>query len=451
MAVTITHPFVSAIQDEGVTGEVGPDEWNATHSIAGLGTGVETFLGTPSSANLAAALTDETGSGAAVFATSPTLVTPILGTPTSGTLTNCTGLPVSAGISGLGTGVATFLATPSSANLISAVTDETGSGALVFGTSPSLTTSALLSSGFVFNWASSDYTITHSTGLLTTSGPVALGGGANGADPAARLTLGSYHDNSGAVSISHIALYGTTYGFGISTGTLAYISASGGVHRFFTGADLTSTNWAVEAGPYNTASTTTATGALRVQGGIGATGAIHAGANSGATPQIVSYGRMLIKGNSGDASAVLELTNNAGNTSYIYSNSTGQLQFTPYASATIFSGDFYAGGLFNIGTHLQRQVPVTETGTTHTVAVTTSYLICNNSGTVTVTLPAAGSFPGRELYIKNIDGTATVISASSNVVPRIGGSAGTSILAVGDGAWVLLVSDLTNWIVVAGS
>lgn len=43
------------------------------------------------------------------------------------------------GITGLGTGVATFLATPSSANLISAVTDETGSGALVFGTGPTIT------------------------------------------------------------------------------------------------------------------------------------------------------------------------------------------------------------------------------------------------------------------------------------------------------------------------
>ena len=41
---------------------------------------------------------------------SPTLVTPALGTPASGTLTNCTGLPVSTGVSGLGTGVATALA-----------------------------------------------------------------------------------------------------------------------------------------------------------------------------------------------------------------------------------------------------------------------------------------------------------------------------------------------------
>ena len=74
---------------------------------------------------------------------SPTFTTPALGTPSSGTLTNCTGLPVSSGVSGLGTGVATFLATPSSANLAAAVTGETGTGALVFATSPTLVTPVL--------------------------------------------------------------------------------------------------------------------------------------------------------------------------------------------------------------------------------------------------------------------------------------------------------------------
>jgi hypothetical protein len=81
----------------------------AVGSITGLGTGVATFLATPSSANLAAAVTDETGSGALVFATSPTLVTPALGTPSAAVLTNATGLPISTGVSGLGTGVATAL------------------------------------------------------------------------------------------------------------------------------------------------------------------------------------------------------------------------------------------------------------------------------------------------------------------------------------------------------
>jgi len=86
-------------------------------------------------------VTAPTGSGALVLATSPTLITPALGTPASGTLTNCTGLPISTGVSGLGANVATFLATPSSANLAAAVTDETGSGALMFGTTPTFTTS----------------------------------------------------------------------------------------------------------------------------------------------------------------------------------------------------------------------------------------------------------------------------------------------------------------------
>jgi hypothetical protein len=99
--------------------------------VDGLGSGVATFLVTPSSANLASALTDETGTGAAVFANSPTLVTPALGTPSAVVLTNGTGLPISTGVSGLASNVATFLATPSSANLISAVTDETGTGLLV--------------------------------------------------------------------------------------------------------------------------------------------------------------------------------------------------------------------------------------------------------------------------------------------------------------------------------
>jgi len=191
--------------------------------VGGLGTGIATFLGTPSSANLLAAVTDETGTGSLVFATSPSLTTPtlgvatattinkvaitapatsatltiangktltanssltlagvdaktltvnntvtlsgtdgstitfgaggtvlynggVLGTPSSGTLTFCTGLPISTGVSGLGTGIATWLATPSSANLLAAITDETGTGALVFGTSPTITTSLIAGS-----------------------------------------------------------------------------------------------------------------------------------------------------------------------------------------------------------------------------------------------------------------------------------------------------------------
>ena len=58
-------------------------------------------------------------------------------------LSDATSLPISTGVSGLAANVATFLGTPSSANLRSAVTDETGSGALVFATSPTLVTPTL--------------------------------------------------------------------------------------------------------------------------------------------------------------------------------------------------------------------------------------------------------------------------------------------------------------------
>lgn len=65
---------------------------------------------TATSAQLATAISDETGSGALVFATSPTLVTPAIGTPSSGTLTSCTGLVPSTGLSATGTpGTTTFL------------------------------------------------------------------------------------------------------------------------------------------------------------------------------------------------------------------------------------------------------------------------------------------------------------------------------------------------------
>lgn len=91
-------------------------------------------------ANVSTALSTAVGSAGAFVVNGGAL-----GTPSSGTLTSCTGLPISTGVSGLAANVATFLATPSSANLAAAVTDETGTGSLVFAQNSTLSGTTLTS------------------------------------------------------------------------------------------------------------------------------------------------------------------------------------------------------------------------------------------------------------------------------------------------------------------
>jgi hypothetical protein len=116
----------------------------------------------------------------------------ILNTPASATLTNATGLPISTGVSGLGTNVAAFLATPSSANLAAALTDETGTGANVFATSPTLTTpiSATLTSPAATNLTLGTGTSGAAITVLSASNNVGIGT----TTPAQKLQVGSTAD-----------------------------------------------------------------------------------------------------------------------------------------------------------------------------------------------------------------------------------------------------------------
>lgn len=245
-----------------------------------------------------------------------------------------------------------FVATPSSANLATLLTDETGSGALVFATSPALTTPTVttriepttddgaplgsttkewsdlfLASGGVINWANGNYTLTHSTGLLTTSGPITVTGALN---PGAN----------------------NTYSLG-TTATLQW-------QNLFLGSG-SSVNWV----------------------------------NGNVTLTHGTLGRLLLTGSLG------------------------------------------------------RGAPVTKTSN-FSLADTENWVVVSQASTTTVTFPAASSYTGREVTIKT-NQAQTVVSASSNVVPLVGGAAGTAILAATAGKYATLVSDGTNWLIMAAN
>lgn len=103
----------------------------------------------------------------------------------------------------------------------------------------------------------------------------------------------------------------------------------------------------------------------------------------------------------------------------------------------------------NGGTGLSVRPTVATKTADFALADDEGWIINNKSGsTCTVTLPAASSWSGRAVTFKNLQ-TQTVVSASSNVVPLIGGAAGTAILPLIIGSWATLVSDGTNWVIMA--
>ena len=100
-------------------------------------------------------------------------------------------------------------------------------------------------------------------------------------------------------------------------------------------------------------------------------------------------------------------------------------------------------GLWNFQS-FGRGVPVTKTAN-FTVQPGENWIVVNNAASTTVTLPAAVSWPGREIMMKSLQNS--VVSASSNVLPLGSDVSGTAILAAGGQKWATLVSDISNWVI----
>jgi hypothetical protein len=189
-------------------------------------------------------------------------------------------------------------------------------------------------------------------------------------------------------------------------------------------------------------------GVTQIQnGGTGASTAAQARANLGAG----TVSRVIGTGYASGLSLIGDVT------------TTGTLTLT--GDVVVTSADIVGtidistqtSGNLDLVTRVTGVLPVANGGSGVVATKTADFTLADNEGwiinnktgsTCTVTLPAASAWVGRVVNFKNLQ-TQTVVSASSNVVPLIGGAAGTAILPLIVGSWVTLVSDGTNWVAMA--
>lgn len=448
-----TTPLASSNAGAAVNFSAGTKTVFGTLPATLFSTAAATFLVTPSSANLRGLLTDESGAGAAYFqggdlgtpsagvltnATGLPVSTGIaglganvatalaiavgsagavvtfngaLGTPSSGTATNLTGLPI-AGITGLGAGVGTFLATPSSANLAAAVTDETGTaGSLVFSDGPTFT--GTLAAAAI---TATDLTVT--SGTITASEPIAI----------------TQTWNNGAVSFIglHVNVTNTASGatadlvrMQVAGVTAFNVSAAGQVVAGVTRAQDLPTILQI----YNSSDGSSASAIIRFVTGSGGD-YVDMFAHGNLNYFQFSGGGGINDGRMGFDTVVMQ--NNAAT------------QMSRLTTAGLRVGNTASAATSLLMVEGSLSTPFTTITTDTTLLSTHSTVISNRGATNTLTLPTASTCVGRIYNIQTIQ-AFTVVSASSNVVPKTGAAASTAILPGTDGAWCTLQSDGSNW------
>jgi hypothetical protein len=142
-------------------------------------------------------------------------------------------------------------------------------------------------------------------------------------------------------------------------------------------------------------------------------------------------------------------TSNSATPDAVISNAGGVALATFANSGNVGIGTTSPVNKLQVVGSFGRGAPVTKT-VDFTLANTENWIIVNKGSSCTVTLPAASLWLGREFTIKVIT-AHTVVSASSDIVPANSATPGTAIPSASAGAWATLVSDGTNWVIMANS